>query len=90
LISSSGRIARRKVTGLFLAHLGLVIFIRLAPDIPRLNETTMDPHVLLFSAALTLGTGLLFGIAPALQGSKTDLQDVLKESGSRLTAGSMH
>ena len=77
------------VTGLFLAHLGLVIFIRLAPDIPRLNETTMDPHVLLFSAALTLGTGLLFGIAPALQGSKTDLQDVLKESGSRLTAGSM-
>jgi putative ABC transport system permease protein len=77
------------VTGLFLAHLGLEVFIRLAPDIPRLNETTMDPHVLLFSAALTLGTGLIFGIAPALQGSKTDLQDVLKESGSRLTAGSM-
>jgi putative ABC transport system permease protein len=77
------------VTGLFLAHLGLEVFIRLAPDIPRLNEMTMDPHVLLFSAALTLGTGLIFGIAPALQGSKTDLQDVLKESGSRLTAGSM-
>ena len=75
------------VAGLLLAYEGLHLFIRLAPDIPRLNETTIDPHVLIFSAVLTLGTGLIFGIAPALQGSRTDLQDSLKESGNRLTSG---
>jgi putative ABC transport system permease protein len=74
--------------GLSLAYLGLELFIRLAPDIPRLNETTMDAHVFIFSAALTLGTGLLFGIMPALYSSKVDLQDALKESGGRLTASS--
>ncbi len=76
------------VTGLLLAYKGLDLFVRLAPDIPRLNETMIDRHVLIFSAALTLGTGLIFGMAPALQGYKTDVQDSLKESGSRLTIGS--
>src|SRR5437762_3579752 len=74
--------------GLLLAYQGVDLFIRLAPDIPRLNETTIDPHVLFFSVVLTLGTALIFGIAPALQGSSADLQDSLKESGSRLTIGS--
>jgi predicted permease len=74
--------------GLFLAYAGVDLFIRLAHDIPRLNETTIDPHVLIFSAVLTVGTALIFGIGPALQGSSTDLQDSLKESGSRLTIGS--
>jgi len=74
--------------GLLLAYEGVDLFIRLAPDIPRVNETTIDPHVLIFSAVLTLGTALIFGIAPALQGSRTDLQDSLKESGNRLTIGS--
>jgi putative ABC transport system permease protein len=73
-----------------MAYEGLNLFIRLAPDIPRLNETTIDPHVLIFTAVLTLGTGLIFGAAPALQGSRTDLQDSLKESGSRSTVGSAH
>jgi len=76
--------------GLSLAYLGLELLIRLAPDIPRLNETTMDAHVFMFSAALTLGTGLLFGIMPALYSSKVDLQNALKESGSRLTVLGAH
>jgi len=74
--------------GLMLAYQGLRLFVQLAPDIPRLNETAMDLRVLLFSAALTLGTGLIFGVVPAWQGSKKDLQKALKESGSRLTASS--
>ena len=41
-------------TGLLLAHEGVHLFIRLARDIPRLNETTIDPRVLIFSVALTL------------------------------------
>jgi len=76
------------VSGLLLGYEVLELFVRLAPDIPRLNETTIDLHVLIFSAALTIGTGLIFGIAPALQGYKADVQDSLKESGSRLTIGS--
>jgi putative ABC transport system permease protein len=76
------------VSGLLLGHEVLDLFVRLAPDIPRLNETTIDLRVLMFSAVLTLGTGLIFGIAPALQGYKVDVQDSLKESGSRLTIGS--
>jgi len=74
--------------GLMLAYQSLRLFVQLAPDIPRLNETAMDLRVLLFSAALTLGTGLIFGVVPAWQGSKKDLQKALKESGSRLTASS--
>jgi len=74
--------------GLLLAYQGLRLFIQLAPDIPRLNETAIDPRVLLFSAVLTLGTGLIFGVVPAWQGSKMDLQNALKESGSRLTGSS--
>jgi putative ABC transport system permease protein len=76
------------VGGLLLGYEVLDLLIRLAPDIPRLNETTIDLHVLIFSAVLTLGTELTFGIAPALQGYKADVQDSLKESGSRLTIGS--
>jgi putative ABC transport system permease protein len=76
------------VSGLLLGYEALDLFIRLAPDIPRLNETTIDLRVLIFSAVLTLGTGLIFGIAPALQGYKADVQDSLKESGSRSTIGS--
>src|SRR6476620_8221242 len=74
--------------GLLLAYEGVDLVIRLGPDIPRLDETTIDPQVLIFSVVLTLGTALIFGIAPALQGSRADLQDSLKESGSRLTIGS--
>jgi putative ABC transport system permease protein len=76
------------VSGLLLGYEVLDLFVRLAPDIPRLNETTIDLRVLLFSAVLTLGTGLIFSIAPALQGYKVDVQDLLKESSSRLTIAS--
>lgn len=77
-------------TGLLMAYEALNFFTRLAPDIPRLNETTIDPHVLIFTAVLTLGTGLIFGIAPALQGSRMDLQISLQESGTRSTVSARH
>ena len=73
------------VSGLLLGYAVLGFFVRMAPDIPRLNETTIDLHVLIFSAVLTLGTGLIFGMAPAMQAQKADAQHSLKESDSRLT-----
>jgi putative ABC transport system permease protein len=74
--------------GLLVAYRGLQLIIRIAPDIPRINETTIDAQVLLFSLALTIGTGIIFGIAPALNGPASDLHSALNESGSRPTAGS--
>ena len=48
-------------------------------DIPRLEQVSIDGRVLAFTMAVTLLTGLIFGIAPALAGIKTDLNSSLKE-----------
>lgn len=51
------------------------------PGIHRLEETSLDPLALVFTMALSIGTGVLFGLSPALRLSRPDLQDVLKGSG---------
>src|SRR6185436_13389877 len=48
---------------------------------PGAVETSMDGAVLLFAAALTLATGLLFGLAPALRAARTDLATALRVRG---------
>ena len=57
--------------------------------IPRVQDVALDGRVLAFTAAVSLLTGVLFGIVPALQSSRTDLQSVLKEGGrdSHVTTG---
>ncbi|MBO0800693.1 MAG: FtsX-like permease family protein, partial [Blastocatellia bacterium] len=50
--------------------------------IPRLGEVAVDGEVMIFTFALTLLTGLLFGLAPALQFSRPDLNRALKDGGS--------
>lgn len=63
------------------------LLVKLAPaGIPRLEEVRVDGSVLLFALAATLVTGFLFGLVPALQASRPDLQRTLKE-GSRGAAG---
>ena len=47
----------------------------------------LDWRVALFTLAVSVGTGLLFGLIPALQGSRTDLAGTLKEGGGRTGAG---
>jgi putative ABC transport system permease protein len=75
--------------GVFLAYWGIQLLLALAPDnIPRLNEITIDPRVLIFTLAISLVTGLIFGLVPALQSSRPDLSDALKEGARGSTGGS--
>jgi putative ABC transport system permease protein len=73
--------------GVVLAFWGIHLLIGFGPDnIPRLNEISIDPRVLGFTFGISLLTGLLFGLIPAVQASRPDLNDALKE-GSRGSTG---
>jgi putative ABC transport system permease protein len=73
--------------GVLLAHWGTTIIASQLPaGIPRLAETNVDLRVLLFTLGASVITGLLFGLAPALQASRLNLTDALKE-GDRGSAG---
>jgi putative ABC transport system permease protein len=70
------------VAGLALAVWGVQVLVALIPqDTPRLEEIRLDYRVVLFTLGISLATGLLFGLAPALQSARTDLNETLKESG---------
>ena len=73
--------------GLLLAFWAVSWVVSLSPDtIPRVHEISVDPRVAGFTLLISVVTGVLFGLAPALQVSRPDLTDALKESG-RTTAG---
>jgi putative ABC transport system permease protein len=77
--------------GLLLALWGVDFLIALSPeDIPRVSEISTDARALLFMLGVSLLTGVIFGLAPALQSSKVDLHACLKEGGRGSTAGSGH
>lgn len=68
--------------GTLIAVLTVGAFRRFGPEnIPRLNEVGVDGRVLMFTFALSLLTGILFGLAPALRTSRVDLNETLKEGG---------
>jgi predicted permease len=78
------------VLGLALAYWGTKAVLTLLPgSLPRANDIGLDSHVLLFTLGASIAAGLLFGLAPALKSSRTDLQEVLKESG-RGSSGPRH
>jgi putative ABC transport system permease protein len=75
------------VLGILLAFWGTSLIISQVPDgIPRLHEARVDAPVLFFTLAISLLTGLLFGLAPALQASRPNLTEGLKE-GERGSSG---
>jgi predicted permease len=74
--------------GLLLAIWGLDALVAISPaNIPRLDQIHIDGRVLAFTLTVSLVTGVLFGLVPALQASKPDLNESLKEGG-RGSAGS--
>src|SRR5262249_46824680 len=74
--------------GLILALWGVKALVALGPDnLPRLQEINVDGRVLFFTLALSVLTGLIFGLAPALQASRPELRQTLKEGGAAATRG---
>ena len=68
--------------GLIIGYWGVKALISLNADsIPRANEISLDWKVLLFTFGVSILTGVLFGIVPAIQTTKTDLHETLKEGG---------
>jgi putative ABC transport system permease protein len=69
--------------GLLLAIWGLDLLIALVPDrLPRITEVRIDGAVVAFTFAIAVATGILFGLAPALQFSNPDVLASLKDGRS--------
>ena len=76
------------IVGLLLAFWGLDLLRSASADsLPTTAVIKLDGRVLIFTLLVSLLTGLIFGLAPALGAAKTNLHDTLKEGGRRSTAG---
>ena len=74
--------------GVLLAEAGVRTLVALAPaDVPRLNAVRLDGWVLAFTAAVSVLASLLSGLAPAWHASRIDLNDALKQGGTRGIVG---
>jgi putative ABC transport system permease protein len=73
--------------GLLIAFVGVHVIVTMAADPMASSFVRIDPMVVLFSGLLSVGTGVLFGLTPAVQLSKTDLNDSLKEGSRGASAG---
>ena len=98
--ASRGRIVRQLLTeslllslvgggaGLLLAAWGLDVLVAAGPaDVPRLRDVHLDGQVLGFTLGVSALTSVLFGLVPALQASRPDPGDSLKEGGRGSTEG---
>jgi putative ABC transport system permease protein len=73
--------------GIALANWSMGPLLHFAPkNVPRLEGTQIDLRVLLFTLAISIATGILFGLAPALFASRHDLSNSLKETGATVTS----
>ena len=74
--------------GLLISLFGLRPLLSMSPmDVPRLGEVAIDGTVLLFTLGVALATGVLFGLAPAVQASRVDFNEALKEGSLRASSG---
>jgi putative ABC transport system permease protein len=91
--ASRGRLLRHLLTeslllaalggalGLLIGAIGMRALTALLPGTPRLDDLRFDWQAFAFTAAVSLVTGLLFGLVPAIRAARPDLQDALKEGG---------
>lgn len=98
--ASSGRLIRQLLTesmvvalaagalGILLARWGLAALLTLAPPgMLHVRDIHLDPGVLGFTLAVSILTGVLFGLVPAYQSSRADLNEPLRDAAGRTTAG---
>jgi putative ABC transport system permease protein len=77
--------------GIVLAKWGVAFLKGLAPEnLPRLNEVSVSGIVLAFTGCVAVLTGILFGLGPALQASRRDTTQNLKEGGASGQSKSKH
>jgi len=100
--ASQGRMMRQVMTegvlmalaggalGLLIAHWGTRAVLAAIPGgLPRMEDIGVDGWVLAFTLAVSVATGVIFALAPAIQMSRLDLQSTLRE-GSRGSTGGQH
>ena len=98
--AGTGRIVRQLLTesvllsligggcGLLLAIWSMDLVAKFAPrDIPRLQDISLNLSVLGFTLLVSVFTGVLFGLAPALQSARLNLNQILKDAGGRAGRG---
>jgi len=98
--ASRGRLFRQLLTesmlialaggalGLVVAEAGLGSLLAMAPsNLPRVSDIRLDGWVFGFTFLISIVTGVVFGIAPALYATKTNLSESLKDGGGRAGAG---
>jgi putative ABC transport system permease protein len=79
------------IGGLILSIFSADLLLTISPQrLPQMNAFAFDANVAGFTSVLVIVTGILFGIAPALQSSRLDLQNALKEAGRSSTDGGRH
>ncbi|HET6262656.1 MAG TPA: ABC transporter permease, partial [Chloroflexia bacterium] len=79
------------VAGLLLSWWGVDMMRRLLPmDFPRAQGIGIDLYVLGFTLLVSVGTGLIFGLAPALHSTKPDINEALKENARGAAGGARH
>lgn len=76
------------VAGILLAYAVTGLLLRMAPqNVPGLENVSIDAQVLVFNFVVAVSASILFGLWPALRAARFDLQDALKQGGSRGIAG---
>ena len=101
--ASRGRLIQQTITegallsvaggaiGVWVARLGLRSLVLAYPtSLPRTSELTIDLRVLLFALAVSIATGVFFGVAPAVQNRFVDLVSALKEGNRHGGSGGRH
>jgi predicted permease len=89
LLTESGILALSGgLLGAGLTFAGIKLLVALAGEFPNSNEITVDARVLVFTLAVSLVTAILFGLAPAIQASRPDLNVVLREGERKTTTTS--
>jgi putative ABC transport system permease protein len=77
------------VVGALCAVWGVSLLLKFAPDtLPRVDQIRVDGFVLLWTAIVSILTGVIFGLVPAWQNSRSNLNDVLRDGGRGSTESS--